>query len=89
MMWSVWWVWMVAGFSLGVLEVLAPGFVFLGFAIGALLTGLLVLVGVSASLPVLLTVFAVLSLAAWFVLRAKFGKVEGQVKIWHKDVNDN
>ena len=61
----------------------------IGFAIGALLTGLLVLVGVSASLPVLLTVFAVLSLAAWFVLRAKFGKVDGQVKIWHKDVNDN
>lgn len=88
-MWSVWWIWMVAGFSLGVLEVLAPGFVFLGFAIGALITGLLVLLGVSASLPVLMTVFAVLSLGAWLGLRAKFGKVDGQVKIWHKDVNDN
>lgn len=88
-MWSVWWVWMIAGFSLGVLEVLAPGFVFLGFAIGALLTGLLVLIGVTASLPFLLTVFALLSLAAWYLLRAKFGKAEGQVKIWHKDVNDN
>jgi len=88
-MWSVWWVWMVAGFSLGVLEVLAPGFVFLGFAIGALLTGLLVLIGVTANLPFLLTIFALLSLAAWYFLREKFGKVDGQVKIWHKDVNDN
>ena len=88
-MWSVWWVWMVAGFGLGVLEVLAPGFIFLGFALGAVATGLLVLLGVTASLPVLLTLFALLSLGAWFILRAKFGRNEGQVKIWHKDVNDN
>ena len=39
MMWNVWWVWIVAGFSLGVLEILAPGYIFLGFAIGALVTG--------------------------------------------------
>ena len=33
--------------------------------------------------------FALLSLGAWFALRARFGRNEGQVKIWHKDVNDN
>ena len=88
-MWAVWGVWMVGGFSLAVLEVLAPGFIFLGFAIGAFITGLILAFGVSASLPILLSLFAVLSLAAWYLLRAKFGKVEGQVKIWHKDVNDN
>jgi inner membrane protein len=88
-MWAVWWVWMVVGFSLGVLEVLVPGFIFLGFAIGAFITGFILVFGVSANLPVLLSLFAVLSLGAWYVLRAKFGKVEGQVKIWHKDVNDN
>ena len=88
-MWSVWWVWMVAGFGLGVLEVLAPGFIFLGFALGAVATGLLVLLGLTANLPILLTLFALLSLAAWFALRARFGRNEGQVKIWHKDVNDN
>ena len=39
-----WWAWVVLGFALGVLEVLAPGYIFLGFAIGAVLTGI-VLVG--------------------------------------------
>ena len=38
-MWAVWWVWVVAGFALGVVEVLLPGFIFLGFAIGAVVTG--------------------------------------------------
>ncbi len=88
-MWTVWWVWMVAGFGLGVLEVLAPGFIFLGFAVGAVVTGLLVAIGLTGSLPMLLVLFAALSGAAWLILRARFGKVEGQVKIWHKDVNDN
>ena len=89
MMWTVWWVWIVAGFSLGVLEILAPGYVFLGFAIGALLTGLLLLIGVlGGSLPLLLMVFALLSLAAWFLLRRVMGAPEGQAKIWHKDIND-
>ena len=45
-MWAVWWVWVVAGFALGVVEVLMPGFIFLGFAIGAVITGLLVGIGV-------------------------------------------
>ncbi len=38
-MWTVWWVWVVAGFLLGILEVFTPGFIFLGFAVGAILTG--------------------------------------------------
>jgi len=89
MMWGVWWVWMVAGFALGVLEVLAPGFIFLGFAIGAVATGLLVAIGITGSLPLLLLVFAVLSFVAWLILKRFFGRVEGQVKLWDRDVNDN
>ncbi len=89
MMWSVWWVWLVAGFALGVLEILAPGFIFLGFAIGAVATGLLLAIGLlGGSLPVLLVVFAALSLLAWFVLRATMGVQKHQVKIWTKDIND-
>ena len=89
MMWSVWWVWLVAGFALGVLEILAPGFIFLGFAIGAVATGLLLAVGLlGGSLPLLLVVFAALSLLAWFVLRATMGVQKHQVKIWTKDIND-
>ena len=45
MMFQVWWLWIVAGFALGVLEVIVPGFIFLGFAIGAALTGALIGLG--------------------------------------------
>ncbi len=89
MMWAVWWVWMVAGFALGVLEVLAPGFIFLGFAIGAVATGFLVAIGVTGSLPLLLLIFAVLSFVAWVILKRAFGRADGQVKLWDRDVNDN
>lgn len=89
-MWNVWWVWMVAGLVLGVLEILAPGFIFLGFAIGAVLTGLLLLAGVlGGSVPLLLVVFAVLSLGAWLLLRQSMGVRKQQVKIWKHDINDN
>lgn len=87
---NVWWVWIVAGFALGVLEILVPGFIFLGFAIGAVVVGVLVGLGLmGASLPALLLVFAVASVAAWLVLRATMGVRSGQVKLWDKDINDN
>jgi inner membrane protein len=89
MIWAEWWVWIVAGFALGVLEVLAPGFIFLGFAMGAVATGLVVALGITANLPLLLLIFALLSLAAWAALKRRFGRAEGQVKLWQKDVNDN
>ena len=80
----------MAGYSVGVLEVLVPGFIFLGCAIGAVLTGRLVGLGVlGASLPALVLVFAVVSVLAWLALRATMGVRKGQVKMWHKDINDN
>lgn len=88
-MWGVWWVWIVAGFALGVLEVLAPGYIFLGFAIGAIATGLLVGIGVlGANLPLLICVFAVASVLAWLALRRLVGIRPGQTKIWDRDIND-
>ena len=89
MWWQEWWVWVVGGIILAVLELLAPAFVLLGFAIGAVATGLLIAVGlIGASLPVLLLVFAVVSLLSWVALRKVFGLHRGQVKIWHRDIND-
>ena len=89
-MWAVWWVWVVAGFGLGVLEVLVPGFIFLGFAIGAVLTGVLVGLGLlGGNLAALLLAFAVLSVLAWLGLRATMGVRGNQVKLWDKDINDN
>ena len=37
----------------------------------------------------LLGFFAVVSVAAWLVLRRTMGVREGQVKIWSRDINDN
>ena len=86
--WTVWWAWVVFGVALGVLEVLVPGFIFLGFAVGAVLVGALVAVGVlGGSVPVLALVFAVLSLVAWLALRRVVGVTKGQVKVWDKDIN--
>lgn len=88
-MWTTWWVWVVAGFAIGILEVLAPGYIFLGFAIGAVATGILIGIGVvGGSVPVLLTLFAVISLIAWVGLRRTMGVREGQVKVWDRDIND-
>jgi membrane protein implicated in regulation of membrane protease activity len=88
MIWTLWWAWVVFGVALGVLEVLVPGFIFLGFAVGAVLVGVLVGIGVlGGSVPLLALVFAVLSLAAWIVLRRVVGVKEGQVKVWDKDIN--
>ena len=89
-MWAVWWVWVVAGFALGVLEVILPGYIFLGFAMGAVLTGVLVGFGLlGQGLPLMLLVFALLSLAAWAVTRKMAGTRKGQVKVWDRDINEN
>jgi inner membrane protein len=86
---GTWWAWVILGFALGVLEVLAPGFIFLGFAIGAVVTGALVGIGIPAGVPALILIFAVVSVIAWLVLRRVVGVREGQVKIWDRDINDN
>ncbi|MFO1202853.1 MAG: hypothetical protein U1E58_09495 [Tabrizicola sp.] len=86
---GTWWAWVILGFALGVLEILAPGFIFLGFAIGAVLTGVVVGLGIPAGVPALILIFAVASVAAWLVLRRTMGVREGQVKIWDRDINDN
>lgn len=86
--WTVWWVWVVTGCALAVAEVLVPGFVFLGFAIAAMLVGIFVGVGVlGGNVPVLVLVFAVLALAAFVVLRRVVGVTKSQVKVWDKDIN--
>ena len=86
---GTWWAWVILGFALGVLEIIVPGFIFLGFAIGAIVTGALVGVGVSAGLPALILIFAVVSVLAWLVLRRVVGVRDGQVKVWDRDINDN
>lgn len=90
MWWSIWWVWVVAGFLIGGLEILAPGYIFLGFAIGAVTTGVFLGFGILSGGPAfLLLTFALCSLVAWFALRKTMGVRAGQVKVWDRDINDN
>ena len=87
--WSEWWFWMSAALALATLEVIVPGYVFLGFAIGALFLGAGLLAGITGlSLPVMLVAFAVLSLISYLAMRKIFGLRTGSVKIWDRDIND-
>ncbi len=95
MSWDIWWVWVAAGIVLGILEVFAPGFIFLGFAVGAVVVGLLmalsgpVALALTGSLALTLLVFALASLVAWLVLRRMEGVRKGQKKLWDTDINED
>ena len=90
MLWQEWWIWIVGGIILAVLEVIAPGYILLGFAIGAIATGILLALGVlGSSLPILILVAAVISLVTWFAMRRLFGIRRGQIKIWDRDINED
>lgn len=94
-MWDQWWVWAVAAILLAVGEVILPSFVLLGFAIGAGVVALVLLVGgplaiwLGGSLPLLLLVFAVISLVSWLGLRRWLGVYRGQVKTFDRDINED
>ncbi len=95
MIWQAWWVWAVAGAVLAIVEVVVPGFYFLGFAAGAAAIALLLLVDgpfalwLSGSLPLLLFAFAVASALAWAGMRRIAGVRRGQVKLWDRDINED
>lgn len=88
--WENWTAWLIFGVVLAALEVVLPGYIFLGFAAGAGVVALLVGLGVltGAGFALTLLIFAVLSLAAWGLLR-RFYLRKGQVKHWHRDINEN
>lgn len=90
-MWAVWWVWAVAALALAILEMLVPGYIFLGFAIGAALIALLGLTGVLAQMGIaaVLAVFAVASLIGYIALRRFVPGSRGEAKIWDRDINDD
>ena len=88
---SEWWVWAVAALGLGIAEMLAPAFVLLGFAGGAAVIALGLLIAGPAlfggSVFWMLVVFSVMSLICWIALRRYFAH-QGQVKVWDTDIND-
>ena len=86
---ATWWAWVVLGAGLAVLEVLVPGFIFLGFAIAAVIMAVVVGFGASLSAAIAVLIFAVVALVAWLALRAIFGTGEKDVKVWRDDINKN
>ncbi|WP_299783515.1 hypothetical protein [uncultured Roseobacter sp.] len=86
---NLWWVWTAAALALAVIEVLVPGFIFLGFAIGALAMVGIIFATPGLSAPALLAIFGGLSLVAWIGLRMAFRKQSSGAKIVHQDINDN
>lgn len=88
-MWALWWVWLAAALVLGILEMVIPGFILLGFAIGAAVVGILLAIGATLSLPWLLVIFAAVSLIAWLILRRMFRLRTGQQRIIEHDINDH
>ena len=85
---TIWWVWLSAALALATLEVIVPGYIFLGFAVGAAIVGLLLLGVQITSLPVILVIFAVLSLVAYLGMRRAFGLPGDKPKVWDRDIND-
>jgi inner membrane protein len=94
-MWGLWWVWLSGAVLLGLIEIVVPGYVFLGFALGAAITGIVLLVGgpvagaLAGSVPALALFFAVVSLLAWLGLRRVLGIRKGQIKIIDRDINED
>jgi inner membrane protein len=88
MWWLLWWVWVAVAIVLGVLEVLAPAFVFLGFSAGALGTALLVALGLDTGIGGTLLIFALLSAGAYAVLRMWLGVHKGSARIVERDINE-
>jgi len=86
-LWGLWWVWLAAALGLAILEVVIPGFVFLGFAVGAAVTALVVLLPIELGLTALLAIFAILSLIAWIVMRRLFKTPDDQTRVIHEDIN--
>lgn len=95
MMAGLWWVWVSGGIVLGILEVLVPGFFFLGFSLGAVITGLVLLAGgpfaawLAGSVAMTVLFFALVSLGSWLALRRFVGVRKGQLKVWDRDINED
>lgn len=89
MIWQLWWVWAAAAVVLVILETLLPGYILLGFGIGAGVVSLLIAIGVDLGLEVLLLIFAVVSLIAWIAMRKVFGSPGNEARRIDHDINDN
>ena len=83
-----WWIWVLGGLAIGALELLAPGYIFLGFAVGAGAAAAASWLGLLSGFPAQLALAAVVSLIVWAGMRAAFPLQRGEVKRFTRDIND-
>ncbi len=88
--WTNGWLWIIAALLLALVELILPGYIFMGMAGATAVMGLLLLTGLwSAGLPWALVATAVLSGVIWFVLSRLRGVDRSATRIWRDDINDN
>ena len=84
------WLWIVTALVLAALELVAPGWFFLGAAIAVGLTGIAALLGLwTGGLPLALVITALMTGVIWLGLRRIFGANRGEVRRWTRDINEN
>ena len=91
---NTWWLWLAFGVVIAIMEVAFPGYIFVGFALGAITVGLTLWTGLAPawmadSTVNALVVFAVLSVLFWLGLRTVLGVRRGQSKRFDRDINED
>lgn len=86
---GIWWAWIAAAIVFALIEIFTPSFIFLGFALGALATGIIVGVGGGLATGTVMTIFGTLSLLAWVALRLAFRRQSTDAKVITRDINDH
>lgn len=88
--WDNGWLWIIAALGLAGIELVLPGYVFLGTAGAVLVMGVLLLAGLwAAGLPATLVATAVLSGLIWLALGRMIGVDRSKARIWRRDINDD
>lgn len=87
--WANGWLWISAGLVVALIELLLPGYLFIGTALALVAMGGLLLAGLwTGGLAGALVVTGLLSIIAWVLLRRLMGVQRDQVRIWDRDIND-
>ena len=88
--WTNGWLWIIAALVLALIELMLPGYIFMGVALATALMGVALLAGLwTGSLPAALVVTAILSGVIWLALSRMRGVDRSETRIWHRDINDN
>lgn len=81
--WLEWWVWMSAALGFATLEVILPSKVFSALAIGSIVMGLLLLLGLSAlGTSILAVIFLAVCGVALLILRRYGSQTKRSPAVW-------